>query len=95
MPDTWKDFTLRDGEGAAKGGNLSTFLTGSAGSSARLNAAGLRRLDTMVLQLILCAAAERARRQIGFELVDVPEPIDAQLCLLGVTQDILKRKVAA
>jgi hypothetical protein len=95
MPDTWREFSLLEEGGTAKASDLSVFLRDSARSSVRLNAGGLRRMDMMVLQLILCAVADRARRKLGLEMTDVPTSIDAQLGLLGVTQDILKRKVAA
>lgn len=74
---------------------LLPFLRAHTDAAVEVSMAGLRRLDTPLVQLLLAAAADRRARGIPFGLTGVSPEQAAQLSTLGVTGALLDIQVAA
>lgn len=75
--------------------SLRAFLRDHSASAVRISVAAVRRFDTMLVQLLLCAARDWKRRGLEFDLCGVSEVFDARLQILGVTRGILQRRAGA
>ena len=95
MTETWKSFVLPEGFKPAEDGSLQAFLGANGGSAVRINAGNLRRLDTVLIELFLCAA--QAWRDAGqpFAVTHLTTAQEDILLSLGLTPDHLTWRVAA
>ncbi len=95
MTDTWKTFGLPENFNPAEDDSLQNFLSESTKFPVRIDAAKLRRLDTMVVELLLCAARSWQGRKLNFEVIHVSAEIEEVFVRLGITADLLARSVLA
>ncbi|EEW24188.1 STAS domain-containing protein [Rhodobacter ferrooxidans] len=95
MADNWKNFVLSENFRPADDGRLKLFLLENPRSAVRISAANLRRLDTMLLELLLVAARSWRMQGLAFEVTEVPQPIEDAFVRLGTTPDLLVRRVVA
>ncbi|MGB8813512.1 MAG: STAS domain-containing protein [Paracoccaceae bacterium] len=95
MTDTWKSFVLTENFRPAEDARLQNFLSENAKFGVRISAAKLRRVDTMLVELLLCAATSWRGRGLGFEVTDVSEANEVVFQQLGITSGLLMRRVAA
>ena len=95
MPDSLKCFDLSNGFRIGQGDPLQQFLKENSGMAVVINLSALRRIDTLVLQLLLVAARDWARRGLGFTLVGLTQDVDEALLQMGAREDLLKRGVTA
>lgn len=95
MTDTWKSLVLSENFRAAEDGSLHEFLLGNEGSAVRIDAGPLRRLDTVLIELLLCAAATWARAGRPFEVINLSGTNAEVMTTLGLTANNLNWRVAA
>lgn len=95
MTDIWKSFVLPENFKVAENGGLQGFLQENAGFAVRVDAGKLRRLETGLIELFLCAA--RAWRQAGrgFEVSNLSAANAEVVTTLGLTSDHLNWRAAA
>jgi len=94
-PDEWPTFALPERVDLTADCGLEAFLRAHQGSPVRLQAAGLRRLDGLLVQYLLAVAQDWAARGLGFVVTDVRVEQAAILRLVGVGPDHLPWKAAA
>lgn len=95
MSVDWKTFELPDQVDIAARDGLHAFLLAHQSEPVRLSAARLRRVDTLLVQYLLCVAQDWAVRGLGFALTDVAAVQADTLTLIGVTSNILPWEAAA
>ena len=95
MPASQKIFDLSQGYRPAPGDPLLDFLGKNRGVSVAVSLAALRRLDTLVVQLLLVAAQDWRRRGLAFSVTSVRPDLEETLRQLGVTADLLPCEAAA
>ena len=95
MPASLKSFDLADGYRPMPGDPLQDFLNKNRDQPVAINLAALRRIDTLVVQLLLVAARDWRRRGLGFTLTSLRPDLDEALHQIGVTDDLLGRRVTA
>ena len=93
MGKTWKTFDLTETFSPIEDVSLQEFLKANAIFNVRVQFGALRRLDPMMIELLLCAAKAAQANGLAFELGNVPAEIDRVLTRLGVSEEILVRKV--
>ncbi len=91
MAGTWKDFALQEDFMPAEDGGVQSFLKENSGFSVRIDAGNLRRVDTMLVELLLSAAATWRKRGLGFQLTRVSDANERVLAHLGITPNLLER----
>jgi hypothetical protein len=94
MAGTWKDFALQEDSVNAEDGKVHDFLMENKDFSVRIDAGNLRRIDTMLLELLLSAASEWRKCGLGFRMTGVSQDNEDVLVRLGITPDLLERSVA-
>lgn len=95
MTDTWKIFTLPEAYRPAEDHSLQAFLRDNASFPVRVDAAQLRRLDTMLIELLLSAARAWRTRGLAFEVTQLSR-LNEETCLtLGLRSEHLIWRVAA
>jgi ABC-type transporter Mla MlaB component len=91
MAGIWKDFALQEDFMPAQDSGIQSFLKENSGFSVRIDAGNLRRVDTMLVELLLSAAASWRKRGLGFQLTRVSEANERVLVHLGITPNLLER----
>lgn len=66
-----------------------TFLLAYRDSPLRIDAAALRRPDTLVLQMLVAACRDWTARSLSFQVADMPERVVGVLPLLGLRPDMI------
>lgn len=95
MTDSWKSFALPEVYHPADDVSLQAFLRENSNSAIRVDATRLRRLDTMLIELLLSAARAWRQKGLGFELVQLSR-LNEETCLgLGLRSDHLIWRAAA
>lgn len=94
MAGTWKDFALQENSVNAEDGKVHDFLMENKDFSVRIDAGNLRRIDTMLVELLLTAANEWRKCGLGFKMTRVSQDNEDVLVRLGITPDHLERSVA-
>ena len=95
MFGTGTEFALPEDFTPAEDGSLVGFLAENLTNAVRVDVGNLRRLDTMLVELLLSAAATWARRGLRFEVTRVSAASEEVLQHLGITADLLDRRLAA
>ena len=95
MTDAWKIFVLPESFKPAEDSNLQDFLRANATSAVRVDAGKLRRLDTTLIELLLCAAKAWRGAAVPFEVANLSHDNEAVIQSLGLTSDHLNRRAAA
>ena len=95
MQVSLKIFDLPVGYRPAPGDPLLNFLGKNSGTAVRVNLAALRRVDTLVVQVLLIAARDWERRGLAFSLTGVRPDLDEALHQIGVTNGLIHREAAA
>lgn len=95
MAESWKHFVLTENFRPADDGRLKLFLLENAGCAVRIGAGNLRRLDAMLLELLLAAARVWRMRGQKFEVTEVSLPIEDAFLRMGALPELLVRRVAA
>lgn len=95
MPTSLQIFDLPDGYRPMPGDPLQDFLNKNRDQPVAINLAALRRIDTLVVQLLLVAARDWRRRGLGFTLTSLRPDLDEALHQIGVTDDLLARRLTA
>ena len=95
MPANLNNFDLPERYRPAPGDALLEFLKTNSAMPVSVNVAALRRLETVVVQLLLVAAADWRRRGIAFTLTGLRPDLGDALDQIGVTRDLLDRGVPA
>ena len=95
MTDTWKSFVLPENFKAAEDGSLRDFLRMNAGAAVRIDVGGLRRLDTVLIELLLCAAQDWRKAGKGFEVANLTGVNAEVVATLGLTPDHFAGRAAA
>ena len=73
---------------------LEAFLRANSTRPVQISAAGLKRVDCLMLQYLAAAARAWAAGAQEFALIEVPKQVDEVFGLLGVTSDMLTGKVS-
>lgn len=68
---------------------LQAFLMTHRDRAIRIDAAALRRPDTLLLQLLIAACRDWAARGLPFQLADTPDRVTGLLPLLGLAPDLI------
>ena len=95
MAGTWKDFALPEDFTPAEDGSLVRFLAQNSKSAVRIDMGNLRRLDTMLVELMLAAHATWAKAGLEFEVTRVSAANEEVFMHLGIRADLLERSMAA
>ncbi len=95
MTDTWKCFVLPENYRPTEDGSLQEFLRANAGSAVRINAGKLRKLDPILIELLLCAAQAWRANRLPFEVMDLSHPNEDVFLCLGIKSDHLIWRAAA
>ena len=95
MPASLKSFELPEGYRPALGDSLQDFLKMNGDAPVAISLAALRRVDTLVVQLLLIAAQDWRRRGLSLRVTGVRSDFEESLQQLGVTMDLLDREVTA
>ena len=95
MAEVWKDFALPENFTPAEDGSLVAFLAQNSEAAVRIDLGALRRLDTQVVELLLTASANWARRGRKFQVSRVSATNEEVFMHLGIKADLLERSVAA
>jgi anti-anti-sigma regulatory factor len=91
MAGTWKDFVLQEGCLTVEDGGVLRFLTNNKGCSVRLDAGQLRRVDTILIEMMLSAAAAWRSRGLGFQITQVSDANEQVFIHLGIPSNLLER----
>lgn len=91
----WKDFEVPQEFTPAEDGSLVAFLAENVVSAVCIDVGALRRVDTMLVELLLCGAASWAARGLKFQVTGVTGAHEEVFLHLGITADLLERSVAA
>lgn len=94
MSVDWKTYVLPERVELVADSGLHAFLLAHAEAPVRLSAAGLRRLDTRLIEYLIAVARDWAARGQGFTLGDLAPAQAAALLRIGVTAEILPRQEA-
>jgi len=89
MSFDWKSYQLPERVDLAEEDGLHAFLLEHQSMPVRLSAAGLRRVDTLLVQYLVCVARDWTARGLDFALTDVAAPQADTLKQIGVTADLL------
>jgi anti-anti-sigma regulatory factor len=92
MAGTWKNFALQEDFTTAEDGEVRRFLLENRGFSVRIDTGNLRRIDTMLVELLLAAAASWRKRGLDFQLTRVSDANERVLAHLGITPNLLERE---
>jgi hypothetical protein len=95
MTDTWKSFVLPENFKTAEDRSLQDFLRENAGFAVRIDAGKLRRLETLLVELLLCASATWLEAGKSFEVVNLASVNGDVMTVLGVNSNHLNWRVAA
>ena len=95
MAGTWKDFALPDDFAPAEDGSLLSFLAAHHMSAVRIDAGNLRKLNTMLVELLLSAAKTWRKRGLAFEVTRLSAANEEVFLHLGITAGFLERRLAA
>ena len=95
MPASLRTFDLPEDYRPATGDLLQDFLNKNSSKPVAISVSALRRLDTLVVQLLLVAARDWRRRGLGFTLTGLRPDLDEALHQIGVTEDLLGRRATA
>ncbi len=87
------EFALPDRLAVAEENALLPFLRANPHAALDVSAAGLRRIDTPLIQCLLAAAADRRARGVPFRLTGLTADQADQIRALGVTDDMLDLQV--
>jgi anti-anti-sigma regulatory factor len=74
---------------------LVAFLAASRGHDTVIQAGALRRLDALLLQVLLAAAADRRAAGVRFRVTGLAPALADQATDLGLTPDLLTIEVSA
>ena len=91
----WKDFEVSHEFTPAEDGSLVAFLAENVTSAVRIDVGALRRVDTVLVELLLCGAVNWAKRGLKFQVTGVSEAHEEVFVHLGIRADLLERSVAA
>jgi anti-anti-sigma regulatory factor len=94
MAGTWKDFALPQNFMPAHDSSLQDFLTDNQKFAVRIDAGKLRRVDTMLVELLLCAAQSWRTSGLEFQVTKMSAVNEEVFMHLGITSDLLTRSVA-
>ena len=95
MQASLNTFDLPEGFRPSPGDPLQEFLIINRAQPVAVNIAILRRLDVMIIQSLLVAAAEWRRRGLSFAITDARSDLEQALRQIGVTDDLLARRVSS
>ncbi len=95
MTDTWKSFVLPEAYKPAEDGSLQTFLQANSTAPIKIDASKLGRLDTMLIEYLLCAAKDWRQRGLPFELTQLNRPNAEVMTYLGLKSDHIIWRAAA
>jgi anti-anti-sigma regulatory factor len=95
MPANLINFDLPERYRPAPGDPLQEFLKKNSTRPVSINVAALRRLDTLVVQLLMVAARDWRQRGLDFTLIGLRPDLAEALDLIGVTGDLLDRGMTA
>lgn len=87
-------FDLPEGFRPSPGDCLQEFLKKNRAGPVAVNIAMLRRPDVLIVQSLLVAAAEWRRRGFSFAITEVRSDLEQALLQIGVTDDLLARRVS-
>lgn len=93
MAGTWKDFALQEDSVNAEDGKVHDFLMENKDFPVRIDAGNLRRIDTMLVELLLTAATEWRKCGLGFRMTRLSPDNEDVLIRLGISPDHLERSV--
>lgn len=94
MTDTWKSVVLSENFKLAEVSSLQDFLRAKATSAAQGDAGKLRRLDTTLIELPLCAAKAWRGAAMPFEVANLTNDNEAVIQSPGLTSDHPNRRAA-
>ena len=89
MSVDWKTYVLPERVDSIADSGMHAFLLAHPHAPVRLSAAGLRKLDTRLIEYLLAVARDWAARGVGFVLCDLAPPQAKVLTLLGITPALL------
>ena len=95
MTDSWKTYALPEVYRPAEQNGLQAFLRDNARSAVRIDASRLRRLDSILVELLLCASRAWREKGLAFELVQLNRPNEEVCITLGLRSDHLIWRAAA
>lgn len=95
MTDTSKSFVLPENFRPTDDGSLQEFLRANAGFAVRIDAGKLRKLDSILIELLLCAAKAWRAKHLSFEVRDLSRANEEILMYLGLKSDHLIWRAAA
>ncbi len=70
---------------------LHDFLDAHRNGPVGISAATVKRLDSLLVQFLVSAARDWAGKGQDFVLMQVPDHVDSELSLLGITPAMLRR----
>lgn len=95
MAGSEKQFAVPKEFTPAEDGSLVVFLTENAACAIRVDLGDLRRLDTMLVELLLSAAATWAKRGLRFRVAGVSTAHEEVFMHLGIKANLLERGITA
>lgn len=95
MTDKWKSFVLPDNFKPAEHGGLLEFLHSHAASAVRVDAGNLRRLDSVLIELLLCAAKTWRDADLPFEVANLSRSNADVVATLGLAPEHFCGRAAA
>jgi anti-anti-sigma regulatory factor len=75
--------------------SLKVFLGANQAAHIEINAANLRKMDSLLMQYLIAANRAWAQRALTFEITNVPSDIADSMTQLGIHEQSLCWKVAA
>ncbi len=88
------EFELPERLSVVEGNAFLPFLRDNPDAALTVSAARLRRVDTLLVQCLLAAAADRRARGVAFRVTGLTADRADQLRALGVTDEMLCFQVA-
>ena len=88
------EFSLSSASSNLQDLKLYKFLENNTANAVRISAAGLQKIDSLLLQLLLSAAKAWSERGLGFELTEVPAEFESCFTLLGLRPEMITWKFA-
>jgi anti-anti-sigma regulatory factor len=95
MAATLKTFALTENFLPSQDGTLQKFLNENSKMAVRVDTGKLRRMDTMLVELLLCAAASWRKNGLKFQVTNLSAENEGVFMKLGITSDLVERSVAA